>query len=114
LRERLPDCRDCETTNLQWKSVKLIVSYGFDEDGSIREVFINAAKTGEDIEVMMNDAATAFSIALQSGRTPAELYKSMRRDKRSHPASILGFVLRDMAKRAGQLVEDPEMVAANG
>ena len=114
MRERLPDCRDCETTNLQWKSVKLIVSYGFDEDGSIREVFINAAKTGEDIEVMMNDAATAFSIALQSGRTPAELYKSMRRDKRSHPASILGFVLRDMAKRAGQLVEDPEMVAANG
>jgi hypothetical protein len=109
MRQRLHNRRKSLTSNLQWKSVKLVVTYGFDDNEEIREIFINAAKTGEDIEVMMNDAATAFSIALQSGRTPAELYKSMRRDKRSRPASILGFVLRDMAKQAGQLEsEDAE------
>lgn len=107
-RTRLDDRRYCETWNSIYEGIPFSVSYGRDKDGQIKEVFINAAKIGSQIEAMMNDMATAVSIALQTGNTPSDLYKSMRRNPNGQPASMLGIILRDMVKASKEVELEKE------
>jgi len=101
MRQRLADRRASETFGIEHDRVRFTVSYGRDNNGQIKEVFINGGKIGSGIEVMINDAATIISVALQFGVMPKELLKSMRRDPNGRPASPIGIILTDMVKANG-------------
>lgn len=96
-RERLPNRRSCETYEFVRKNLTYTVSYGRPYPGGpIQELFINAGKSGADVESVMCDASTAISIALQKGVTPTDLAHSITRNPDGSPASPIGVVLDDM------------------
>lgn len=101
-RNRLPDRRHAETWSFLFEKIKHVITYGRGNDGFIREVFIDAGKTGTLFESLTCDASTIISIALQYGASPDELRHSMTRqppvegEELGKPASPLGVVLDDM------------------
>lgn len=101
MRQRLADRRYSETFEFKHDDVPFTVTYGRNKPGFIQEVFINGGKIGSGLEVMVNDAATVISVALQSEVTPKELLKSMRRDPNGKLASPIGLILADMVKHDG-------------
>lgn len=105
MRQRLPNRRPCITFDRQIMGINCAVSYGYQNVagiGGVKEVFIDAAKSGEMMESIMRDAATLTSIALQHGASPEELAKSLTRntpvegDDVGLPASPIGAVIEDM------------------
>ena len=96
-RARLPNRRVCETHEFERDGLNYTVSYGRAYDGGpIRELFINAGKSGANIESLMCDASTAISVALQHNATPEELAHSITRNPDGTPASPIGQILDDM------------------
>lgn len=96
-RQRLPNRRACETYEFERDKLKYTVSYGRSHNGGpIKELFINAGKSGANIESLMCDASTAISVALQNGATPEELAHSITRNPDGSPASPIGQILDDM------------------
>lgn len=103
---KLQDRRFCETWNDKHHGIPFTVSYGRDEHGNIKEVFIDASKIGSALEVIMNDIAIILSKSLRSGLSPSELFRSTRRDQNGRPASMLGIILRDMVKANKDIPDD--------
>jgi len=105
--EKLPDRRHCETWNGAHENIPFVVSYGRNEAGEIKEVFIDASKIGSAMEVIMNDIAIILSKSLlDGGLSPNNLYRSTRRDQSGRPASMLGIILRDMVKANKDIPEE--------
>ena len=98
MRQQLANRRYAETFEFDHYNVPFTVTYGRNMRDQIKEVFINGGKIGSGLEVMINDAATLISLALQFGVTPRELLKSMRRDPNGKLASQIGLILADMVK----------------
>lgn len=97
MRTRLPNRRECETHEFERDGLNYTVSYGREHaNAPIQELFINAGKSGANIESLMCDASTAISVALQNGATPAELAHSITRNADGSPASPIGQILDDM------------------
>lgn len=105
-REKLPARRHCETRDYQREGVNFTVSYGRNDEGQIKEVFVNAAKEGAALSILLADTATILSIALQRGSTPSELIKSIRREPNNRPSSAIGFIITQMAKANKDIPED--------
>lgn len=100
-REKLPARRFCETRDFLFRdNMSITVSFGRNNDGIIKEVFINGGgREGAEMSLILADAATILSIALQRGSTPAELLKSIRREPTGNkPSSAIGFIITQMAK----------------
>lgn len=96
-RQRLPNRRSCETYEFERDGLNYTVSYGrAHANGPIRELFINAGKSGANIESLMCDVSTAISVGLQNGATPQEYAHSITRDPDGSPASPIGQILDDM------------------
>lgn len=96
-RQRLPNRRACDTYEFMRGKLAYAVSYGrAPEGGPIQELFINAGKSGTDVESVMCDASTVISVALQHGITPQELAHSITRNPDGTPASPIGQILDDM------------------
>jgi ribonucleoside-diphosphate reductase alpha chain len=77
------------------------VTVGFYSDGTIGEVFIDAGKSGQDIQNTARDAAVVLSLALQHG-TPIETIRhAVTRNSAGGPASILGAIVDALPATAG-------------
>ena len=94
-RQRLPNRRFNETFEFQHAGVNFTASYGRDDGGKIKELFLSGGKAGSVIEAMMSDASTSISIALESGVKPHEMAHSMVRNPAGQPASPIGVGLDD-------------------
>lgn len=96
-RQRLPNRRECETYEFERDGLTYTVSLGrAHANAPIQELFINAGKSGANIESLMCDASTAISVALQHNATPEELAHSITRNPDGSPASPIGQILDDM------------------
>ncbi len=96
MRQRLKNRRFNETFEFEHQGISFVASYGRDEGGKIKELFLAGGKAGSIVEAMMSDASTSISIALQSNVKPHELAHSMVRNPDGSPASPIGVVLDDM------------------
>ncbi|MEI7605760.1 MAG: ribonucleotide reductase [Rhodospirillaceae bacterium] len=100
-RERLPNRRPNETTTLVFGGMSFAMTIGFfpanDRPG---EVFASGAKSGCDLDYLLDDACVALSLLLQHGVEPAALAKSMgRAGDGATPASIIGALADRLAER---------------
>ena len=90
-RNRLPNRRSNETTTLVFGGLRFAVAIGFFPDGRPGEVFASGAKSGCDLDTLLDDACVALSLLLQHGVEPAALARSMgRAGDGATPASIIG------------------------
>ncbi len=109
-RRRLPGRRPSETRTLTVGSQQFTACVGFNpQDGGPQEIFLDGAKAGSSMEVILADASVVISVALQSGVPAAALAKSVARlpsapltpadlaevagPRHTAPASIIGAAL---------------------
>jgi hypothetical protein len=78
-RRRLPNRRSSLTQELLVGSIVVTVGVGFDAAGRAAELFLNCGKTGSAIDMLLDDAAVAISVALQHGVPARALAKSISR-----------------------------------
>lgn len=100
IRTPLPCRRRSETVSLDWRGQQVIVTFGFDGAGCLREVFADTARVGTDLQFLLSDWCVIASIALQHGIPPSALGRSLARipDPRRGedaclPASLIGAIM---------------------
>jgi hypothetical protein len=90
-RNRLPTRRPNETATLLFGGLHFAVTIGIYPDGRPGEVFASGAKSGCDLDYLLDDACVALSLLLQYGIEPAALARSVgRTGDGTTPASIIG------------------------
>ncbi|WP_309419961.1 hypothetical protein [Telmatospirillum sp.] len=76
-RVRIPNRRDCDTLDFDWRGQRWTVSVYRDDDGEPREIFLTPALKGakpeSDIHAAANLAAILVSTLLQYGERLADL-----------------------------------------
>jgi len=93
MRHILPQRRRAETFTVVHWNQPFTVTAGFFNDGTVGEVFVDARKTGGDVEAIARDAAVVLSLALQHG-TPIEMIRhAVTRSGSGEAASILGAIV---------------------
>ena len=99
-RERLPNRRPNETRALVFGGMNFAVTISFfPANGRPGEVFASGAKSGCDLDYLLDDACVALSLLLQHGVEPAALVGSMgRAGDGSTPASIIGALVDRLAE----------------
>jgi hypothetical protein len=68
-------------------------SVGYYDDGCIGEIFVDASKSGQDLQAIARDAAVVISLALQHGAPLSTIRHAITRNGRNEPASILGAII---------------------
>jgi hypothetical protein len=92
-RRILPQRRSAETFHLRFWNQPVSVTVGYYEDGAPGEIFVDAGKTGEDVQSTARDAAVVLSLALQHGATVATIQHAVTRSGNGEAASILGAII---------------------
>lgn len=103
-RQRLNTRRPNLTTEVAWRSPagpdqKLIVTYGFDDDGKVREAFCAAFRATSDLVALANDACVMFSMLMQHGEELANVADAVGEDRpegaaSGPPSSLIGAIVR--------------------
>lgn len=99
-REKLPERRQGITEHLEFKrpgkdDIGFAVTFNWEDGGRVREVFALAFKEGADLQSMLHHSCILTSVALQSGRTMAELAHSLGEENPARiPGSIMGLIVR--------------------
>ena len=97
IRRTLPQRRAAETLDLCFGNQYFTITVGRFHDGSPAEVFVDVAKSGQDLANVARDAAILLSLALQYG-TPVESVRcAVTRGARGEAASIIGAVVDCLA-----------------
>ena len=100
MRRTLPQRRSAETFDMRFWNQLFSVTIGFYPDGTPGEVFIDGAKTGQDIQSTARDAAVLLSLALQHGVSPDSIRHAVTRGASEEPASILGAVIDSLTTQS--------------
>jgi len=93
MRQKLENRRHHEVFTFEHWGQKYHAGVGRDSRGEIREVWINAGKTGEQLETLARDSAVILSIALQNGSLLSDLRHSITRDRHGNPQGPIGALL---------------------
>ena len=92
-RRPLPQRRRAETFTVVHWNQPFTVTAGFFNDGTVGEVFVDARKTGGDVEAITRDAAVLLSLGLQHGTPIETIRRAVTRGASGEPASILGAII---------------------
>jgi hypothetical protein len=96
-RRILPQRRSAETFQLRFWNQPVSVTVGYYEDGTPGEIFVDAGKTGQDVQSTARDAAVVLSLALQHGATVATIQHAVTRSGNGDAASILGAIIDQLS-----------------
>jgi len=104
MRIRLNTRHPSVTTKIAWRSgvagdQHLIVTYGLDERGRIKEAFCASFRAAGDVIALANDARILFSRLLQHGDDLLSIAKSLGEDRvegaaSGPPSSLVGAIAR--------------------
>jgi hypothetical protein len=100
MRRVLSQRRASETFDLRFWNQSFTVSVGFYPDGTPGEVFVDARKTGGDVEAIARDAAVVLSLTLQHGAPIEGIRHAVTRGASEEPASILGAVVDSITTKS--------------
>jgi hypothetical protein len=96
-RRILPQRRSAETFQLRFWNQPVSVTVGYYKDGTPGEIFVDAGKTGQDVQSTARDAAVVLSLALQHGATVATIQHAVTRSGNGEAASVLGAILDQLS-----------------
>ncbi|KPL55559.1 hypothetical protein ABB55_27740 [Prosthecomicrobium hirschii] len=97
-RERLPNCRPCETIDVVHGGIVYTAGIGRYDDGRIAEVFLNAAKSGTAVQAIAHDSAVLISFALQYGAPVEAMRAALARDADGAATGPVGALLDLLAE----------------
>jgi ribonucleoside-diphosphate reductase alpha chain len=96
-RKRLSNRRGHELVDFRHGSFNYVAGIGRFDDGSLAEVFLNAAKTGTPIDAAARDAAITLSLALQHGVPPETVRHALTRNADGTASGPIGALLDMLA-----------------
>jgi hypothetical protein len=96
-RRILPQRRSAETFQLRFWNQPVSVTVGYYEDGAPGEIFVDAGKSGQDVQSTARDAAIVLSLALQHGATVATIQHAVTRSGNGEAASIVGAIIDQLS-----------------
>lgn len=92
-RARLPNKRRGESREFTHAGHGFTLCAGFYANGRLGEIFLNAHKSGAQIEAIARDAAIVISIALQFGADLETIRSALTKDHDGGPATLIGAAL---------------------
>ena len=115
-RKHLPARRPSVTRELTWagsngQATTCTVMVGFRLDGTPAEIFIDGAKIGSTMNLLLQDVAVIVSLALQHNIAPSELAHSMSRvpagGAKTEVGSVLGAVVKLLVEGLSVTATEP-------
>jgi hypothetical protein len=103
-RRILPQRRPAETFQLRFWNQPVSVTVGYYEDGAPGEIFVDAGKSGQDVQSTARDAAVVLSLALQHGATVATIKHAVTRSGNGEAASIVGAIIDQLSASPSAIV----------
>jgi hypothetical protein len=101
-RKRLPNRRGAIAVGVEHDGHQFRMSVGHYPDGSMGEVFLDAAKQNSALDAFAADSAILISLLLQYGASPADIGHALRRTTSGAPASLIGTVVDRLAAEDGR------------
>jgi hypothetical protein len=92
-RRRLPHRRGAVALDLEHAGHRYRLHVGYFPDGTLGEVFLDAAKQNSTLDAFAADAAILVSLLLQVGVLPVEIGHALRRSPDGTAASLIGAVV---------------------
>lgn len=92
-RSRLPDRRYCETFEFEHLGIRYAACIGRYGHGVIGEVFLNASRSGTQIETHARDNAILLSLLLQHGCRIDVIRQTITRNPDNSAAGAIGMLL---------------------
>jgi hypothetical protein len=92
-RKQPPNRRASENMALQHFGADFMITAGRYPDGTLAEIFMNAAHANSALDAIISDAAIAISLALQFGCPLDTLRHALKRDSLGNPSSPIGAAL---------------------
>ncbi|MFG1319851.1 hypothetical protein [Xanthobacter autotrophicus] len=96
-RERLPDRRGHEVVEVIHRNIGYTFGVGRYDDGRPAEVFIDAAKSGVDAQIVARDGAILLSLLLQHGCAVETIRHALSREEDGAPQGPIGLLVDDLA-----------------
>lgn len=101
MRTRLPTRRPNITARVSHNNETYLITFGFDGEDQIREVFCADPRVGSDIHALLTDACIIISIALQNNIEAEVIAKSLGENRSEGaasgpPASLIGAIARSI------------------
>ena len=101
-RHCLPQRRGAIAVELEHAGHHFRMQIGSFPDGTLGEVFLDAAKQNSGLDAFAADAAILVSLLLQHGATPAEIGHALRRAPDGTAAGLVGAVVDRLAEMGRQ------------
>lgn len=92
-RTRLPNRRGAETVAFDHDGIPYRATISRLPDGAIAELFLDAGKPGNAVNIMARDAAVIASLALQYGCPAAAILDALDKLPNGQPAGPLGVAI---------------------
>jgi len=89
-REKLPNRRRSEGLNAKILGMEVIVQFGYNEEGRIREIFVDPVRFGSTVNTTLKDLAVLFSFLLQYGCQIEEIDDVLQSDTYGNPEGAAG------------------------
>lgn len=93
MRERLPNRRDGDVISFDHEGIGYVAQVSRFTDGRLAEVFLDAGKPGDALDIMAKDMATLASIALQHGVPVADIRAALSQERDGTMRGPLGVLL---------------------
>jgi hypothetical protein len=101
-RRRLPHRRGAVAVELEHAGHRFRMQIGCFPDGTLAEIFLDAAKQNSALDGFAADAAILLSLLLQHGATLGEIGHALRRAPDGTAASLVGAVVDRLAEMGPQ------------
>lgn len=92
MREKLPNRRQNENRTLTYNGVTVEVSFGYDDEDRVREVFVTTRKLGSAVDIMSRDVTVLLSFLLQYDCDLKEVVEVLSSDERGNPEGLAGKI----------------------
>ena len=97
-RRRLPHRRGAVAVELEHAGHRFRMQIGCFPDGTLAEIFLDAAKQNSALDAVSSDVAILLSLLLQHGAAPGEIGHALRRAPDGTAASLVGAVVDRLAE----------------
>lgn len=101
-RERLPNRRRGDLVTFQHEGITYVAQVSRYEDGRLAEIFMDAGKPGDTIDIMAKDLATLASIALQHGVPVESITAALSQERDGAMRGPLGVMLAKIDELKGR------------
>jgi hypothetical protein len=95
-RARLPNRRAALAFAFEHAGQRYRAHVGHFPDGSVAELFLDAAKQNSALDAFASDSAILISLLLQRGSSLAEIGHALRRSRDGAPASLIGAAVDEL------------------